>query len=400
MDHKFDCTNSFMKNSLAQITSQNVLTMTFGNRMHDKHTFSTLMDLISENFKNTGVSAAFNFLPITRIFQTFILKNVFKCSEFLNNLISEKMKEFNDTTDFNDEQNEHLATSNIDDESDESNIIECYLKELMNNVGFFTEDSIKNIIGSSNSLEYEKQSKKLTERRRSSVTDAHYRIRDTKPFRSRYKSFSFDHLSSMVQDLFVAGTETVSNTLDWALIYATYFPDFQKEIHSEIDRILGKEKLPTESDRYKLSYIEAFLNETMRFHCAGPILIPRATTKDIVFKECHIPRDTFIMVNMWSCMRDPVYWTEPDTFNPKRFINKEGKFDCRNPAMMPFSVGKRACTGESLARLQLFLIFTSLLQKFIFTFSSEKDYSNKYIIEGITGIGLKPPDISLKLKIR
>lgn len=394
MDHKFDFTNSVMKNSLAQITSQNVLTMTFGNRMHDKRLFSTLMDLISENFKNTAVSAAFNFLPITRIFQTYILKNVFKCSEFLNNLISEKMQEFNDTTDFGDAKSDDKPTSNINDNTEDSNIIECYLRELMNNVGLFADDSIKNIIGSSNSAEYSKQSKKLTERRRSSLTEGNYHMR------SRYKSFSFDHLSSMVQDLFVAGTETVSNTLDWALIYVTYFPEMQKEIHSEIDKVLGREKLPTESDRYKLAYIEAFLNETMRFHCAGPILIPRSTTRNVIFKNCHLPRDTFIMVNMWSCMRDPAYWTEPDTFNPKRFINKDGKFDCKNPAMMPFSVGKRACTGESLARLQLFLIFTSLMQKFSFTFSRQDDYKNKHLIDGITGIGLKPPDVSLKLKIR
>ena len=395
MDHKFDSTNSVMKNSLAQITSQNVLTMTFGNRMHDKRTFSTLMDLISDNFKNTAVSAAFNFLPIARIFQNSILKNVFKCSEFLNNLISEKMQEFSDAIDFGDSKLEDAPTLNINDKSEEdSNIIECYLRELMNNVGFLADDSIKNIIGTSNSGEYNKQSKKLTERRRSSLTETNYHIR------SRYKSFSFDHLSSMVQDLFVAGTETLSNTLDWALIYVTYFPEFQKEIHSEIDKVLGREKLPTESDRFKLGYIEAFLNETMRFHCAGPILIPRSMTKNVIFKNCHLPKDTFIMVNMWSCMRDPNYWIEPDKFNPKRFINKEGKFDCKNPAMMPFSVGKRACTGETLARLQLFLIFTSLLQKFVFTFSREQDYKNKHLLDGITGIGLKPPDVSLKLKIR
>ncbi len=404
MDVNLDCANMFMKNSLSQIASQNVLTMTFGTRMHDKKTFSILMDLISENFKNTAVSAAFNFLPISRIFQTYILKNVFKCSEFLNTLISEKMKEFDDFTSF-DQINESLniEKSNKEDSQD-SNIIECYLRELMNNVDFFTSNSsstINHILSrNNNSAEFSRQSRKLTEKRRNSISDMNEKIRKGS-LSSRYKSFSFDNLSSIVQDIFVAGTETVSTTLDWALIYAAYFPLYQKELHAEIDSVLGREKLPTESDRFKLANIEAFLNEAMRFHCAGPILIPRATTKNVIFKGCHLPKDTFVMVNIWSCMRDPAYWHNPDTFDPKRFIDAQtGKFNCKNPAMIPFSIGKRACIGESLARIQMFLIFTSLLQKFSFSFSNENDCLNEHLIDGLPGIGLRPPNVSLKISIR
>jgi len=100
-------------------------------------------------------------------------------------------------------------------------------------------------------------------------------------------------------------------------------------------------------------------------------------------------------------MRDPLYWPEPGLFQPMRFIDEEGRFDSRNPAMMPFSVGKRACTGEAVARLQMFLIFTSLLQKFSFTFSDERNYGKESLLRGIPGIGLyKSQDVSLKLKLR
>jgi hypothetical protein len=93
-------THSTLKNSLSQIASQNILTMTFGNRMHDKQMFGTLMDLITENFKNSAISGAFNFLPVTRIFKACILKNAVRCSVFLNDLISEKIKEFNEHATF------------------------------------------------------------------------------------------------------------------------------------------------------------------------------------------------------------------------------------------------------------------------------------------------------------
>ena len=158
---------------------------------------------------------------------------------------------------------------------------------------------------------------------------------------------------------------------------------------------------PPHTHRFKLPYVEAFINETMRFHCAGPILVPKATTRDVCFRGFNIPADTFVMVNMWSVMRDPAYWRQPDRFDPTRFLDRKGKFSCTNPAMMPFSVGKRACAGEALARLQLFLIFTSLLQKFSFHFANECDYSNLDLLRGVYGIGLyKSQDIALKLRIR
>ncbi|CAF0955923.1 unnamed protein product [Brachionus calyciflorus] len=387
IDDKFEFTNNQMKNSISKITSQNVLTMTFGTRMHDKKNFSHLMDLITENFENTAVAAAFNFLPITRIFKAFILKNVMKCSEFLNNLISEKMEEYNEIIDQID----------YDDESEkfESNIIECYLKELMNNVCMIDNKLSDSFYTNRLTPSYNNVSRRLTEKRRSSLT-----IENLNRRKSRYTSFSFDHLSSVVQDLFIAGTETISTSLNWAIIFAAKYPCYQDKLIEEIERILGREKLPTESDRQKCHFVEAFLNETMRMISSGPILVPRSTTKDLIFKGYKLPENTFVMVNIWSCMRDPNYWCDPSEFKPERFIDENGNFKGRNPAMMPFSVGNRACIGESVARLQMFLIFTSLVQKFSFSFANEQDSNNEKLMRGIPGVGLNPPHIAIKLKLR
>lgn len=166
----------------------------------------------------------------------------------------------------------------------ESNIIESYLRELMNNSSMLLNEHTVKLSSSTSSL-YEMQSRKLTERRRSSLAPDNMKMEELlKRRKSRYNSFSFDHLSSLVQDLFIAGTETVSLTLNWAIIFAAYYPECQRQIADEIERVLGREKLPTESIRPKLPYVEAFLNETMRFQCAGPILIPRSTIKDTIFK--------------------------------------------------------------------------------------------------------------------
>jgi cytochrome P450 len=97
-----------------------------------------------------------------------------------------------------------------------------------------------------------------------------------------------------------------------------------------------------------MSYVEAVLLESMRCHCAGPILLPRATTHDITFHGYFIPKDTFILVNMWSAMKDEENWSEPEKFDPERFLDENRRLrNVNHPAMMPFSVGKRACTGKN-----------------------------------------------------
>jgi cytochrome P450 family 2 subfamily U polypeptide 1 len=168
-----------------------------------------------------------------------------------------------------------------------------------------------------------------------------------------HRNFSKENLDSLVQDLFVAGTETVSNTLNWAIFYIVTHPEVQQKIHEEIDQIIGKDRAPCEKDRYQMSYTEAVLLESLRCHCAGPILLPRATTHDITFQNYFIPKDTFILVNMWSAMKDDQQWSEPEKFQPERFLDENNNLiNVNHPAMMPFSVGKRACTGKSSRRKQ------------------------------------------------
>ncbi|CAF0802425.1 unnamed protein product [Rotaria sordida] len=216
--------------------------------------------------------------------------------------------------------------------------------------------------------------------------------------RQRSTYFSKENLDSLVQDLFVAGTETISNTLHWTIFYIVAHPYVQVNIHEEIDRIIGKDRPPCDKDRSRMFYIEAVLLESMRCHCAGPILLPRATTQDITFHNYFIPKDTFILVNMWSAMKDEQHWSEPEKFEPERFLDENHRLrNVNHPAMMPFSIGKRACTGEQIAKIQLFLILVSLFQKFEFRFANgwiPKD------LRGQPGVTLRPPNCQYEAFVR
>ncbi|CAF4578993.1 unnamed protein product [Rotaria socialis] len=214
----------------------------------------------------------------------------------------------------------------------------------------------------------------------------------------KHRYFSKQNLDSLVQDLFVAGTETISNTLNWAIFYIVAHSDVQEKVHEEIDRLIGKDRPPCEKDRNQMPYIEAVLLESLRCHCAGPILLPRATTHDITFRNYFIPKDTFILVNMWSAMKDEEQWSAPDEFRPERFLDENNSLkDANHPAMMPFSVGKRACTGEQIAKIQLFLILVSLFQKFEFRFVDGWRPKN---LRGEPGITLRPPNCQYQAFVR
>ena len=412
IDHKtLAYVNKQMKNSLSQIVSQNVLVMTFGEKISDRAHFARLLDLVSANFRSVGVSSFFNFLPATRIFKRYVLANVHRCADHLNNMIVTKISDFHAAPTFDDPTNPLNTSSHrqvdVPNATDtvNINIVEGYLKELMNNNSFFVDESsapVDQLQGATNSPAFNTESTRFIQKRLSSISlaDSQLAAAAYRRQRSRYNSFSFDHLSSLVQDLFLAGTETLSVTLNWAIVYAAKYAACQERVSDEIERVLGKQRLPSQSDRVRLPYTEAFINETMRFHCAGPILLPRETTRHTRFRGYSLPAGTFVMVNMWSCMRDPLYWREPDAFDPTRFLDANGHFVNNNPAMMPFSAGKRACVGESIARIQLFLIFTSLLQKFAFSFANAQDAGDDELMRGKPGIGLNPPNVSIKLTMR
>ncbi|XP_015210913.2 cytochrome P450 2J2-like isoform X2 [Lepisosteus oculatus] len=178
-------------------------------------------------------------------------------------------------------------------------------------------------------------------------------------------------------DLFIAGTETTTTSLLWALLYMIKYPDIQKKVQAEIDRVIGKERQPSMADRVYLPYTDAVIHETQRHGNTVPLNAPRMTNKDTTLGGHFLPKGTTIIANLTSVLFDKTEWQTPNTFNPGHFLDSEGKF-VRREAFIPFSAGGRMCLGEQLARMELFLFFTFLLQKFTFTSTDGKQPSMEY----------------------
>ncbi|XP_028932366.2 cytochrome P450 2U1, partial [Ornithorhynchus anatinus] len=209
-------------------------------------------------------------------------------------------------------------------------------------------------------------------------------------------SFNEDYLFYIVGDLFIAGTDTTTNTVLWCLLYMSLNPDVQEKVHQEIDRVIGRDRAPSLTDKVHMPYTEATIMEVQRMTVVVPFSIPRMTTEETVLLGYTIPKGTVILPNLWSVHRDPAIWEEPDNFLPERFLDEQGQL-VKKETFIPFGLGKRVCMGEQLAKMELFLMFTCLMQSFTFAWP---EGSGKPFLYGRFGLTLAPHPFNLIISKR
>ncbi|XP_073687965.1 cytochrome P450 2F2-like [Garra rufa] len=209
-------------------------------------------------------------------------------------------------------------------------------------------------------------------------------------------TFSEDQLIMYILDLHFAGTDTTSNTLLSAFLYLMNYPEVQAKCQKEIDEVLESKDHASYEDRHNMPYTMAVIHEVQRVASTVPLSVFHCTTRDTTLMGYNIPKGTVIIPNLSTVLKEEGQWKFPHEFNPANFLNEQGQFE-KPEAFIPFSTGPRVCLGEGLARMELFLVFVTLLRRFQFVWpkdGGEPDYTPVY------GITMSPKPYRMHIRHR
>ncbi|XP_071108290.1 cytochrome P450 2C23-like [Haliotis cracherodii] len=285
--------------------------------------FKDLTAKIDENLQSVGATAGLNFIPLAR----YIPGDPFKFKRtlanlafFVNNLTKPSM----------DEHLKEYDESNIDD------YISAYIREIK---------------------------RKERENAESSI--------------------GLENLEKVIGDLFLAGTETTATTIRWGVLLLMKYPDIQEKCFQEIKMNIGQERLPLMSDKLELPYVEATIAEIQRVANIIPVSIWHSVPHDLKFRGYTFPKGVIVLPNIDSVLMNPETFKDPERFQPERFLDDDGKF-VKPEELIPFFLGKRACIGESLARMELFLFLTAMIQRFQFQQPEDEQPPTMEAVPGVT----------------
>nr|BAC53892.1 cytochrome P450 [Petunia x hybrida] len=174
-------------------------------------------------------------------------------------------------------------------------------------------------------------------------------------------------INIFILEMFIAGSETSSSSVEWALAELLCNPEAMTRVKAEINEVVGSNRKFEESDIDNLHYMQAVVKETLRLHPPAPLLVPRRAIQDTSFMGYDISEDTQVFVNAWAIGRDPECWEDPWAFKPERFLNLSSKttdFKGQNFEFIPFGAGRRMCAGLPLGNRMSHLLLGSLLHAF------------------------------------
>ncbi|XP_045852940.1 cytochrome P450 2C21-like [Meles meles] len=220
----------------------------------------------------------------------------------------------------------------------------------------------------------------------------YFLIKMEKEKQNKQSEFTMDNLIITIWDVFSAGTETTSTTLTYGLLMLLKYPEVAAKVQEEIHRVVGRHRSPCMQDRSHMPYTDAVVHEIQRYIDLAPNSLPHAVTQDIKFREYFIPKGTTILTSLTSVLHDDKEFPNPDCFDPGHFLDESGNFK-KSDYFVPFSAGKRTCIGEGLARMELFLLLTNILQHF--TLKPLVDPKDIDTTPVVNGLGSAPPFFKL-----
>ncbi|KAJ9567574.1 hypothetical protein OSB04_003540 [Centaurea solstitialis] len=175
---------------------------------------------------------------------------------------------------------------------------------------------------------------------------------------------TYDHIKGILMNVLVAGTDTSSATVVWAMTALVKNPKVMTKAQEEIRNVVGNKGKVDEDDIPKLTYLKAVVKETLRLYPPAPLLVPRETTKEAILHGYKIKAKSLVFVNASAIGRDPEYWESPEEFFPDRFVGSAIDFRGNDFEFIPFGGGRRICPAISMGDVTVDLLLANLLYLF------------------------------------
>ncbi|KAF7374551.1 O-methylsterigmatocystin oxidoreductase [Mycena sanguinolenta] len=185
-----------------------------------------------------------------------------------------------------------------------------------------------------------------------------------------------DAIKDVAGTAYAGGADSIVSSLASFFLAMALYPDIQKKAQTEIDTVIGTDRLPKFEDRPSLPFVEALYREVMRWKPVTPLGLARASTADDVYNGYFIPKGTTVINNTWAMTRDESIYPEPERFNPDRFFTADGGLKDED-IVLAFGFGRRICPGRHTADATLWAAFVSILATF--NIAKAKDDTGKEI---------------------
>ncbi|KAL8135880.1 hypothetical protein AgCh_010479 [Apium graveolens] len=181
--------------------------------------------------------------------------------------------------------------------------------------------------------------------------------------------FSPTTINVIVFEMFTAGTDTTTSTLEWAMAELLHNPKTLEKVQKELRNVTVNHpntKL-TERDFENLPYLQAVIKETLRLHPPLPFLVPHKAMNSCNMLGYNIEKEAQVLVNVWAIGRDANTWKDRLIFKPERFFDPDMlqvDYKGQHFEFIPFGSGRRMCPAISLASRLLPLALGSVLLSF------------------------------------
>ncbi|XP_062312939.1 sterol 26-hydroxylase, mitochondrial [Osmerus eperlanus] len=178
------------------------------------------------------------------------------------------------------------------------------------------------------------------------------------------EQMTVDEILGSITELLLAGVDTTSNTISWALYHMAREPEIQEKLYQEVISVCPGDKVPINEDFSSMPWLKAVVRETLRMYPVVPGNARTTVSNEIVVGDHLFPKNTLFHLCHYAVSYDEMVFSTPHSFLPERWLRGEDKYKQHAFGSVPFGFGIRACLGRRVAELEMYLILSRLIKHY------------------------------------